>query len=362
MAEPRSGYAGINVVPKGRRSRRTGYAAIAAGVATSVWTGGCGHDEATESGSRPLEVKAVFGEVGVSPGQFTYPRALANDGSNLWVIDKSARVQRIDPKTGESSALWTMPDWSVGKPCGISIGPDGRLLIPDTHYFRVMEFVPPPSLAHQPELIGSFGSLGSGPGQFNYCTDVGVMLTADGKAIERLYVGEYGGNDRVSVFDAAHQFLFAFGRYGSSSDPAEVEFSRPQSVEIDRSRKQVVVADSCNHRIGVFDLDGKLIRWIGAAGSAPDQFAYPYGLALLPDGTALVSEYGNHRVHHIDCQTGESLGVYGKPGRGPGELTNPWAITVMDNTAYVLDSGNDRIQAFRVPARRRAVAAAEVRR
>jgi hypothetical protein len=343
-------------MPKGGRSRRTGCVAEAAGAVALAWLAGCGHDSANGPGPRPLEVKAVFGEVGVNPGQFTYPRAVANDGRKLWVIDKSARVQRIDPKTGESSALWTMPDWAMGKPCGVSVGPDGSLLIPDTHYFRIMEFQPPAGPAQSPELLGSFGSLGGGPGQFNYCTDVGVLLTDDERAIDRLYVGEYGGNDRISVFNSSHEFMFAFGRYGSSADPAAIEFSRPQSVEVDRPRKRLVVTDACNHRIGVFDLEGKLVRWIGSPGSGPDEFAYPYGLALLGDGTALVTEFGNHRVHHIDYETGESLGLYGKPGRGPGELTNPWGVTVMDDTAFVLDSGNDRIQAFRAPARRRALA------
>jgi DNA-binding beta-propeller fold protein YncE len=342
------------VVHKGIRTRRV-CVAIAAGLYVVT---GCERDETPFDGNvRPLEVSAVFGEVGVNPGQFTYPRAVANDGSHLWVIDKSARVQRIDPKTGASSALWTMPDWAMGKPCGVSVGPDGSLLIPDTHYFRVMSFRPPIGLNQPPEQLETFGSLGDGPGQFNYCTDVGVLLTGDGKAVERLYVGEYGGNDRISVFDPKNQFLFAFGRYGSSSDPAEVEFSRPQSVEVDRERKRLVVTDSCNHRLGVFDLDGALVRWIGGPGSGPEQFAYPYGVALLGDGTAMVTEFGNHRVHHVDYESGESLGLYGKPGRGPGELTNPWGVTVIGELAYVLDSGNDRIQAFRVPAaRRRAMA------
>lgn len=319
---------------------------------------GCGRDAVTNNGQpEPLIVTAAFGEVGVNPGQYTYPRAIANDGSSLWVIDKSARIQRIDPRTGASSALWTMPDWSMGKPCGVSVAPDGSLLIPDTHYFRVMSVRPPPALDQGPEELTRFGSLGDGPGQFNYCTDVGVLLTSDGKSIERLYVGEYGGNDRISVFNARHEFQFAFGRYGASREPEPVEFSRPQSIEVDRERQKLVVTDACNHRIGVFDLEGKLIRWIGSAGPGPDQFAYPYGLALLGDGTALVTEFGNHRVHHLDYETGESLGTYGKPGRAKGELTNPWAVTVMNGTAYVLDSGNDRIQAFKAPApRRRAVA------
>jgi DNA-binding beta-propeller fold protein YncE len=215
-----------------------------------------------------------------------------------------------------------------------------------------------------PELVSSFGSIGQGPGQFTYVTDVGILKAADGKSVERLYVSEYGGNDRISVFDGAdHKFLFAFGAYGSSADAASVQFSRPQSVEVDEARRLLVVTDACNHRIGVFGLDGKLIRWIGSpetAGGGPDQFAYPYGLVLLGDGTALCTEFGNHRVHHVDYVRGKALEVLGMPGRGRGQFTNPWAITVMGDLVYVLDSGSDRIQAFKLSEVKKEVSTAGI--
>src|SRR4051812_3689693 len=63
---------------------------------------GCGRgaDSADSGAPKPFDVVAAWGEVGLNPGQFTYPRALDTDGTNLWAIDKSARVQRLDPKTG----------------------------------------------------------------------------------------------------------------------------------------------------------------------------------------------------------------------------------------------------------------------
>jgi DNA-binding beta-propeller fold protein YncE len=318
-----------------------------------------------------LEVTSVFGEVGRSPGQFTYPRAIDNDGKDLWIIDKSARVQRIDPATGKGSALWTMPEWEHGKPTGVTIGPplpvalenrpsgvqpnDPYLLyIPDTHYHRVMIYRPPASLEQEPELVARFGEFGEGSGQFVYPTDVAVLTAADGRTVERLYVSEYGGNDRISVFDAQMKFLFAFGKLGDS-DGADgtVEFSRPQSMQIDTARRQLIVTDACNHRLGVFTLDGKLVRWIGSpktSGEGPDSFSYPYGLVLMGDGTALVSEFGNHRVHRVNYDTGESLGTFGSPGRGRGQFATPWGVTILNGTVYVLDSANERVQAFKEPA------------
>jgi DNA-binding beta-propeller fold protein YncE len=230
-------------------------------------------------------------------------------------------------------------------------GPEQLLYIADTHYFRVMVYRPPADLEHPGELVTQWGSFGQGPGQFTYLTDVAVLPGADG-SVEKIYVSEYGGNDRINIFDKDHHFLTAFGQLGSSAEPDKIEFNRPQSIQIDKDRRELIVTDACNHRIGVFMLDGKLIRWIGApehAGAGPDEFNLPYGLAVLPDYTALVTEFGNHRVHHVDLESGQTLGLYGKPGRGPGELTNPWAITVLKDTVYVLDSGNARVQAFKAP-------------
>ncbi len=327
---------------------------LAAGVAGGVGAlvaGGCGDAKAgVEAGSRPLTVTASFGEVGLSPGQFTYPRCIDGDGKNLYVIDKAAHVQRLDPATGRATAMWTMPEMAMGKPCGVTVGPDGLIYVADTHYFRVMVYRPPAELGQGAELVSQWGGYGKGPGQFIYVTDVGLLTDAKGE-VERIYVSEYGENDRVSVFDRDHTFLFSFGAFGDGSDPTKIEFNRPQSIGIDKERGEVVVTDACNHRVGVFTLDGKLVRWIGkGAGDGTEQFGYPYGLVLRPDHTALVTEFGNHRIHHVDLETGATVGIYGRPGRGEGELTNPWAITVMGDTAYVLDSGNARVQAFRTPA------------
>lgn len=315
---------------------------------------GCGE---TRADGGPAKVTTVLGEVGLSPGQFTYPRCLDADESGLWVIDKAANIQRVDPKTGNATAFWQLPDFQAGKPCGLTVGPDGLMYVADTHYFRVVVYKPPALDGAPPgrggamprgEVVAEWGSYGEGPGQFIYLTDVAVLAGKDGK-VERYYVSEYGGNDRVSAFDAEHRFLFSFGTFGTGEDPAAVEFNRPQSIAVDGARGVVVVADACNHRLGVFTLEGKLVKWIGSAGEGPEQFGYPYGLALRPDFTALVAEFGNHRVHHIDLETGKTLGLHGRPGRGRGEFTNPWAVAVLDETVYVLDSGNARIEGFRAP-------------
>jgi DNA-binding beta-propeller fold protein YncE len=226
------------------------------------------------------------------------------------------------------------------------------LYVPDTHYHRVMVYEPPERMGVEPRLIAKFGDYGKGPGQFIYPTDVAVVPGPDGRAA-RLYVSEYGGNDRISVFDAKDfSFQFSFGVFGTGEEEgagrAAVEFNRPQAMGLDLARGRMAVTDACNHRIGVFTLEGELVRWIGSPGVAgtPEGFAYPYGLALMGDGTALVSEYGGHDLKRVDLDTGETIGRFGRPGRGKGELSTPWGVAIAGETVYVLDSGNARVQGF----------------
>jgi DNA-binding beta-propeller fold protein YncE len=309
----------------------------------------------------------VIGETGVSPGQFSYPRCVDSDGSTLWVIDKLARVQRIDPKSGRAVAQWRVPKYDNGKPTGVTVWtpaktPDQPLVfIADTHEHRVLVYDPGAVVegkfeGHAPALVANFGTYGTEADQFIYTTDVAVLASADGNRIARLYVGEYGGNDRIMMYEPVDpQYTTRFpelklvrmvGSMGSSPTRENVQFARPQSLAIDLDRRELLVADACNHRIGRFTLDMELLAWYGSpesAGEAPGAFNYPYGVIALGDGSTLVAEFGNCRLQRIDLATGQSLGILGRRGRGAGELATPWAMAMTGDVVYVLDSGNNRI-------------------
>lgn len=332
--------------------------------------GGCGN---VPPGDAPLPSPRDFGESGTAPGQFLYPRAIDAGAGSVWVIDKTARVQRLDPDSGALVEWWQMPQWKLGKPTGVTVwtppaGDEAFVLVPDTHYHRVMIYAvardPRRGSLHQGEgtLVAQFGSYGEGDGEFVYPTDVLVVPNSRGTRIERLYVSEYGGHDRISIFEHAgegpaggeYRFARSFGVFGSGPG---VEFNRPQSMAFDPSREELVVTDACNHRVGRFTMDGALLGWIGMLGDrAPREgegrFNYPYGLVAVGDGTVLVSEFGSGRVQRIDLATGSSVGTYGRPGRGEGELANPWSLALMGQWVFVLDSGHDRVQSFALPKAR----------
>ncbi|MBK7406358.1 MAG: hypothetical protein IPJ41_17600 [Phycisphaerales bacterium] len=342
--------------------RRAVLPLVACAVVWPLGLVGCGGEAKSEA---EIPTERVLGEPGTFPGQFAYPRAIDSDGEYLWVVDKAARVQQIDPATGRAGAWWRMPEFDLGKPTGITVaeapGPDGALIpalyVADTHYHRVMVYAIPTALPErpaeiEPELLSQFGAFGQEPGQFIYPTDVAVLMSDDGSKIERIYVSEYGGNDRISVFDAEERFLFAIGGPGEGLDPKAIEFARPQSMAIDTARRELIVTDACNHRLGRFTLDGELLGWIGSPTPAPDapvKFEFPYGLLLLDDSTVLVTEFGGSRVQQVDPVTGASLRTFGHAGRGEGEVATPWASAVIGRETYLLDSGNNRILVAKLP-------------
>ncbi|MEZ6232953.1 MAG: hypothetical protein R3B68_02075 [Phycisphaerales bacterium] len=354
------------------RGLLAGVVGVAALAGLAAVLGGCG--EAAPVPGEPIRVRVAFGEVGVSPGQFSYPRAMDAQvdasGSWLWVVDKSGRVQKIDAATGACRAWWRMPAIALGKPTGITIGPaagpglaDGdagraAVWLADTHYHQILvydaadaEMPGPGQEPREARVLARFGEYGEAPGQFVYVTDVALLLDAAG-AVERVYVSEYGGNDRITCLDSEFNVLFTFGAFGSGETAERVEFNRPQAIGIDGLRRELVVVDSCNHRVGRFTLDGELIAWIGSPETAGDElgrFRYPWGLYLPGDGTALVVEQQGARVQHIDLATGDALASYGRIGYGEGELVTPWSVTVIGEMAYVLDSGNNRIFGFDAP-------------
>jgi ABC-type Fe3+ transport system permease subunit/DNA-binding beta-propeller fold protein YncE len=296
-----------------------------------------------------LPAAEVIATRGLAPGQCIKPRGIASDGTALWIVDKTDRVQRIEPGKPATIAF-QLPETTRGNPVGITVGPDGLVYVADTHQNRVL--VLRPQSDGTATLQAEFGAYGEGPGQFIYPTDVAIVPTEDGVGVDRIYVAEYGGNDRISVFDSSYSYLFSFGQPGAGEG---VEFHRPQSIAYDPSSDELIVIDATNHRVGRFNLDGTLLAWLGAGGAQRDAalgaFDYPWGMEILPGGRALIVEFGNNRVQLVDLTTGGGLGAWGIAGRDVGELASPWAVAVIGRTAYVADSLNHRVQSFRLPGR-----------
>lgn len=275
----------------------------------------------------------VWGIYGVKAGHVQKPRAAAFDAENhLYLADLTDRIQVFD-RDGKYLRGWRTPDFNVDGPSGLTVDRYGRLLVADTHFYRVLVYSGSGDLLFQ---IGD-GVQGTTPGRFGYPTDVVIDRAGN------FYVAEYGENDRIQVFSPEGKWLRQWGGHGY--EPGE--FLKPRSLAID-ANDRLYVADSCNHRIQVFDTQGKLLNSWGSRGDQPGQMSYPYDLAIGRDGFLYVCEYGNNRVQKFTLD-GRSVAVWGSAGRGPGQLFNPYALAVDSaSSVSVVDSNNHRVQRFRL--------------
>jgi DNA-binding beta-propeller fold protein YncE len=280
--------------------------------------------------SRSAAPDAIWCDTGTGPGQVVYPRGIAHSAKDdtTFVVDRMARIQQFDSH-GNCLNSFRMPDWKLGKPVGLAVGPDGNVYVPDTHYNRIIVYTP------AGKEIRRWGSMGHDDGQFIYPTDV----VFDSKG--RVFVSEYGDNDRIQVFDSAGKFLYKFGKFGQGDG----EFSRPQNMVL--VNDTIYLTDACNHRIDVFKTDGTWVRNMGTCGSNLGQFRFPYGMDIDKDGHLIVAEFGNNRIQMIDKDTGQGLKIWGSCGRDPGQLAYPWGVTVdNENRIIAVDAGNNRLQVF----------------
>jgi DNA-binding beta-propeller fold protein YncE len=279
---------------------------------------------------RADQPEAVWCDTGVGPGKVVYPRGITYDphSDSFYIVDRTARVQRLD-HDGQPMEEWSLPDHLIGKPVGLSVGPDGNVYVPDTHYQRVIVYDP------AGKEVRRWGSGGKGPGQFIFPTDIAF----DDQ--QNVYVSEYGDHDRIQVFDMHGKYLREFGSFGTGDG----QFRRPQSMVI--TGQTMYVTDACNHRIIEFKTDGTFVKNIGHVGGGLGEFRFPYGLDIDAKGRLIVCEFGNNRVQLIDPKTGQGLATWGRAGRDTGEMAYPWGVVVDKRGRVVaVDAGNNRLQVF----------------
>lgn len=277
-----------------------------------------------------------WGSLGLQPGQMVRPRGVAVDRqSRVFVVDFAGRIQVFDDR-GNYSHGWQTPTIVNGRPGALNLGLNDQVIVADSHYYRLLIYSAEGAL-----LKEITGHEGEGPGPFTYLA--GVVQDQEGF----YYVAEFGQGDRIRKLSPDGAFVAAWGRHGSGQG----ELARPRGLALSPSG-ELYVADSCNHRLQVFDREGRWLRSIGQQGKGPGEFEYPYHVAVAGDGTVWVVEFGNHRVQRLTAE-GQPLQAWGGPGKGPGQLHNPWGIGInrAKGCVYVADTDNHRIQRLQFAAR-----------
>jgi len=185
-------------------------------------------------------------------------------------------------------------------------------------------------------LVLKFGARGSQPGFFTWPR--GIAVGADNTII----VAD-SSNHRVQIFDENGMSRFWLGGYGNG----EGEFDCLAGVAVNRIG-QYIIADRYNHRIQIFDPSGQFIRTFGSQGSGNGQFNYPWGICTDALGFIYVCDKENHRVQVFQSD-GTFVAKFGSMGNKPGQLEHPHYIAVSNtNRVIVSDSNNHRLQIFDV--------------
>lgn len=166
-----------------------------------------------------------------------------------------------------------LTSWGEGlfkRPHGLTPGPNRTLYLVDDGAHVVQQFT------QEGKLLMTLGTPGKGAGfmngqPFNQPTKV----ARDPKTGE-LYISDGYGNARVHKYTSDGKYLFSWGECGT--DPGQ--FNLVHSVVLDKAGR-VFVADRENHRIQIFDSQGKLLAiW--------NNIHRPCGLHIAGDAEELV--------------------------------------------------------------------------
>ena len=132
---------------------------------------------------------------------------------------------------------------------------------------------------------------------------------------------------------------------GGTSGGKEGQFSKPHGVAVHYQTGNIFVADQSNHRVQIFDKDGKYLYKFGDRDGA-GKMKNPLCIAFYQN-KVFVSQYGNGCLLVNDLN-GTFLNQIGTPGNGEGQLNSPRGITIneLNGDIFVCDWGNNRVEIF----------------
>jgi sugar lactone lactonase YvrE len=208
-------------------------------------------------------------------------------------------------------------------PCGLAFDSSGRLLVTDTARRAVIIF---------DREKGHYQAIAPGGEDA-----LGLPLGVDADAQGRIYVAD-GLRAAVRVFSPDGDPVGRLDAGGA--------LQRPTGVAIDRKRGLLYVADTPAHVVRVLRLDGTPLRELGGHGSDPGQMNYPTFLAVDGAGQLIVNDSMNFRVQIFDSE-GQLTSVFGKLGNGSGDMSRSKGVAVdQRGHVYVADALFDNFQIF----------------
>lgn len=128
--------------------------------------------------------------------------------------------------------------------------------------------------------------------------------------------------------------------------PTDEPFNMPSDAAVGPDGN-LYVLDGVNHRIVVYDADGKFRFKFGSRGGDLGQLLFPLGITTAPDGKVYVADSGNHRFQVFSAD-GNPLKVVPLPNTTSGMPPDPTDVTVdsIREQLYVVDNDNHKLHVY----------------
>ncbi|MEW6715718.1 MAG: hypothetical protein AB1306_11605, partial [Nitrospirota bacterium] len=190
-------------------------------------------------------------------------------------------------------------DGEFGEPGAIAVSAAGVIYVSDVSVNKIKVYNPDGSYSF------SFGSNGSGNGQFNKPTGITINEAAGELIISDLQVlqdanGTYAGA-RVQIFDLNGLFKRNFGQYGQG----EGKMLRPKGVAVD-GQGRIYITDAAQNVVQVFDNTG---IYLGAVYDLGNPMRTPLGIAYSASNKLYVVSLIGSRLDVFGIDTYSEMAV-----------------------------------------------------
>jgi DNA-binding beta-propeller fold protein YncE len=279
-----------------------------------------------------------------SVGPVSSPGNSGSDGWNGWKgkLGIDARWEHclfVVDAAGNIIEEWTQWDKMFKRPHAVYVSPydaDKHVWIVDDHTHAIYKFTNDGKQLVQ--TIGTPNVSGADGTHFNRPTFMAWL--PDGT----FYVSDGYNGTRVAKFDASGKFLMDFGQRGESGKETRPGYmNNVHGVAVDVETRRVFVNDRDNHRIQIFDENGKyLSEW--KIGVSPSSLHF---VQIGADRTLVTFDRNTHKMLKYDLD-GRLLYAWGTVGDFPGTL---WGVhgmsTDQEGNLYVAEVDAGRFQKFR---------------
>jgi peptidylamidoglycolate lyase len=267
---------------------------------------------------------------------------------NVWVFHRAGRVWsepfatepigrstvwKFDGRTGRLLTSWGTNLFVM--PHGLTIDRENNVWLTDVGLHQVFKFA---ADGLQLLVLGEARVPGNDVQHFNQPTD--TAIAKDGS----FFVSDGYVNSRVLHFAADGKLIKTWGTKGSGPG----QFNLPHGIAID-NRDRVLVADRSNARVQIFDQSGKFLdQWQSA------QLGRPYAAAPGQSNRVFIADGGdqpaappNRAGVAVVNTNGQLIMRFGRFGNYDGQFQLAHDIAVAkDGTVYVVDAWGQRVQKF----------------